>query len=82
MNIHRRQQTLEEINSDLTRIEAQIDLILENATMQSKPQTISTDIELASDLLGADIFGDDQVAVTALDRKYAAPPKSPMREMP
>jgi len=70
-NIHRRAQTLEEIDSDLTRIEAQVDLILENATMQSKPQTISTDIELASDLLGAGVFGEDESAISALDRKYS-----------
>lgn len=70
-NIQRREQTLEEIDSDLTRIEAQVDLILENATMQSKPQTISTDIELASDLLGAGVFGDDESAISALDRKYS-----------
>ncbi len=78
-NIHRREQTLAEVDSDLTRIEAQVDLILENATMQGKPETISTDIELASDLLGAGVFGDDESAVSALDSKYSAP-KSPMRE--
>lgn len=78
-NIHLRQQTLEEINSDMTRIEAQVDLILENATMQTKPQTISADIELASDLLGAGVFGEDEVAVTALDRKYSAP-RTPLKE--
>ena len=39
--------------------------------MQSKPQTISTDIELASDLLGAGVFGDDESAISALDRKYS-----------
>jgi len=78
-NIRRREQTLEEIDSDLTRIEAQVDLILENATMQSKPQTISTDIELASDLLGAGVFGEDESAISALDRKYSTQ-KTPMRE--
>ena len=71
-NIQRREQTLEEIDSDLTRIEAQVDLILENATMSAKPQTISTDIELTSDLLGAGVFGEDESAITALDRKYSA----------
>jgi hypothetical protein len=70
-NFQRREETLQEIDSDLTRIEAQVDLILENATMQSKPQTISTDIELASDLLGAGVFGEDESAITALDRKYS-----------
>jgi hypothetical protein len=78
-NIRRREQTLEEIDSDLTRIEAQVDLILENATMQSKPQTISTDIELASDLLGAGVFGEDESAISALDRKYSTQ-KPPLRE--
>jgi hypothetical protein len=78
-NVRRRQQTLEEIDSDLTRIEAQVDLILENATMQGKPQTISTDIELASNLLGAGVFGDDESAISALDRKYSVH-KTPQRE--
>ncbi len=78
-NIRRRQQTLEEIDSDLTRVEAQVDLILENTTMQTKPHTISTDIELASDLLGAGVFGEDESAVSDLDKKYA-PQKTPTRE--
>ena len=47
--------------------------------MQTKPQTISTDIELASDLLGAGVFGDDESAISALDRKYSSQ-KAPMRE--
>lgn len=71
VNIQRREQTLEEIESDLTRIEAQVDLVLENATMQGKPQTITTDIELASDLIGMGAFGEDELAITALDRKYS-----------
>lgn len=78
-NFQRREQTLEEIDSDLTRIEAQVDLILENATMTTKPQTISTDIELASDLLGAGVFGDDESAISALDRKFSLQ-KPGMRE--
>lgn len=75
VNMRRKEQSLEEIDSDLTRIEAQVDLILENATMQGKPQTISTDIELASDLLGAGVFGDDESAVADLDQKYSSKPK-------
>jgi len=70
VNIRRKEQSLEEIDSDLTRIEAQVDLILENATMQGKPQTISSDIELASDLLGGGVFGDDESAIADLDQKY------------
>lgn len=70
-NLQRSGQTLEEVDSDLTRIEAQVDLLLESATVQGKPQTIASDIELASDLLGLGVFGDDESAVTHLDRKYS-----------
>jgi hypothetical protein len=70
-NLKRSGQTLEEVDSDCTRIEAQVDLLLENATMQGKPQTIASDIELASDLLGLGVFEDDEPAVTHLDRKYS-----------
>jgi hypothetical protein len=70
-NIQRRKETLQEIDSDCLRIEAQVDLVLENATIQGKPQTISSDIELASDLLGAGIFGDDELAISKLDSKFS-----------
>ena len=71
VNMRRKEQSLEEIDSDLTRIEAQIDLILENATMQGKPQTISADLELASDLVSGEMFGDAESTVADLDRNYA-----------
>ena len=58
-NLHRKAETLEEIDSDLTRIEAQVDLVRENAGMQSKPQTISADIELASDLVSGGLMNDE-----------------------
>jgi hypothetical protein len=38
--------------------------------VQGKPQTISTDIELASDLLGGSIFGEDEFAINALEQSY------------
>lgn len=69
-NIQRRQQSLEEVESDLTRVESQVDLILDNAAMQGKPQTISTDIELASDLVSGEMFGDAESTVADLDRDY------------
>jgi len=71
VNMQRREQSLEEIESDLTRVDAQVDLILENQTIQGKPQTISTDIDLASDLLGGGIFGESESAISDLDRKYS-----------
>ena len=46
------------------------DLILENATMQGKPQTISADIELASDLLGGSVFGEDETTISDLEQTY------------
>jgi hypothetical protein len=69
--MRKKQQTLEEIESDLTRIDNQVDLILENATVQGKPQTISADIELSSDLLGGSLFGDDETAIQELERTYS-----------
>ncbi len=69
-NIQRRQQSLEEVESDLTRVESQVDLILDNAAMQGKPQTISTDIELASDLVSGEMFGEAESTVADLDRDY------------
>lgn len=70
-NLQKSGQTLEEVDSDLTRIEAQVDLLLESASIQGKPQTIASDIELASDLLGMGVFGEDEQAVSHLDRKYS-----------
>ena len=61
-NLYRKAETLEEIDSDLTRIEAQVDLVRENAGMQSKPQTISADIELASDLVSGGLLNDEVVS--------------------
>jgi len=70
-NIQRREQSLEEVESDLTRVESQVDLILDNAAMQGKPKTISSDIELASDLVSGGMFGDAESAVADLDRDFS-----------
>ena len=78
--MHKKRQTLEEIESDLTRIDNQVDLILENATVQGKPQTISTDIELASDLLGGSIFGEEEPAISALEQTYGRQKPSAQKE--
>lgn len=69
-SMQRREQSLEEVESDLTRVESQVDLLLDNAAMQGKPQTISSDLELASDLVSGGIFGDAESAVADLDRDY------------
>ena len=69
-NIERRGESLEEVESDLTRVESQVDLILDNAAMQGKSQTISTDLQLASDLVGGGLFGEAESVVADLDRDY------------
>ena len=69
---------MEEIDSDLTRIEAQVDLALENASMQGKPPALSTEIELASDLVSGTHFGESQNDVAALDRAFTH--SSPARQ--
>lgn len=80
VTMRKKQQTLEEIESDLTRIDNQIDLILENATIQGKPQTISADIELASDLLGGSVFGEDESVISHLEQTYSRPKTNPQKE--
>jgi len=79
-NMRRREDAIEEVDSDLMRVEAQIDLVLENATIQGKPQTISTDIGLASDLVGGALFGDDEAMIADLERSYSKHAASPAKE--
>ena len=47
-NLGRREESLAEIASDLTRIETQIDLALEEATLKGKPAELSSHVELVS----------------------------------
>lgn len=70
-NLQNRSTLLAEIDSDLTRIEAQVDLALESASVQGKPQTISTEIDLASDLVTGALFGESQPTIAALEQTYA-----------
>lgn len=46
-----RERQLAEIGADLARIEAQIELARENASIQGQPLSIASDVELASGLL-------------------------------
>jgi hypothetical protein len=57
-NFERRDEALQEIESDLARIEAQIDLALEQSRLQDHPVAISTNVRLVSRLL------DDTSATT------------------
>jgi hypothetical protein len=66
----RREESLHEIESDLTRIEAQMDLALENAQMQGRPQAISANIDLASTVLDSGVYGESESVIAELEDKF------------
>jgi hypothetical protein len=70
-NLHRRSDSLAEIESDLTRIEQQVDLAVEDASLKGRPAVISANIDLVSHLLD-DSYGADLDAEPPADG--AAPP--------
>lgn len=76
-NLGRRGQSLEEIESDLTRIEAQVELALENVGMRGKPETISSHVDLVSQLLDDSVFGDSGASIAAVDRSFAVSSEPP-----
>jgi hypothetical protein len=69
----RREQSVDEICSDLVRLEAQVDLLVENATLEGRPQATDVEIELATELVGGTLFGDAESAVRNVDDAYARP---------
>jgi hypothetical protein len=75
-NLERSEQTLKQIDSDLARIEAQVDLAFESATLQGGGEMLAANLELASETLkeGLD-FGDWEKAVASVDQAYAPPPR-------
>jgi hypothetical protein len=75
-NLERAEQTLKQIDSDLTRIEAQVDLAFESATLQGGGEAVAANLELASEVLDDGLyFGDLETAVASVDQVYAAPPR-------
>jgi len=70
VNIVRRRQTLDEIGSDLARVEQQVALVLENTTLEGKPQAVSADLNLASQLLDGSYFGSSADDIAAVDAVY------------
>jgi uncharacterized protein YfcZ (UPF0381/DUF406 family) len=44
------QDTAEQVDSDLAKIEAQVESLLRNAAVESEPSTITSDIEMESRL--------------------------------
>jgi len=80
-NFETREEGLAEIASNLKRIEAQIDLALENATMHEQPVALSTNIDLASQQLQMDtsLYGVSGDTIADLDATFA-PPSTPQME--
>lgn len=72
-NLSRRAESNAEIESDLSRVEAQVDLALESATMQGQAEVISANVELTSHLLDSASFGDLSATVNAMDQTFADP---------
>jgi hypothetical protein len=66
-NLQNRDRILCENDSDLARIEAQVELMRENAAIEGKPASVETEIELASDLASPDLFGSQNSLVRELD---------------
>ncbi len=75
-NLSRFEQTLRQVDSDLARIEAQVDLAMENAGLRGSGAAVPANLELASQILDDEqlYFGDSEMAVLALDEAYGAPP--------
>jgi len=66
-NLQNRDRILRENESDLARIEAQVELMRENAAIEGKPASVETEIELASDLAAPDLYGNQTSLVRDLD---------------
>lgn len=69
-NLERRERILAEIASDLTRIEAQVDLAIENTGMRGGNEAISTNIKLVSQLLDHSVYGESEASIAAIDQTY------------
>ncbi len=66
-NLSNRDLLLKENASDLSRIEAQVALMRENAAIEGKPAAVDTEIEFASDLRSPGLFGSHTALVRDLD---------------
>lgn len=66
----RRRQASIEINADLDRIEAEVDLAVEHATLGPAGIRPTGEVRLATAMLESELFGESQATVEALDRVY------------
>jgi hypothetical protein len=79
-NLERCDESLKQVDSDLARVEAQVDLAVESAALRGGGAAVTANLELASQALddGLD-FGESEAAVHALDQAYGAPPRPRQR---
>jgi hypothetical protein len=82
-NLERFEQTLKQVDADLARIEAQMDLALENAGLRGSGAAVTANLELAGQILDDELyFGDSETAVLALEEAYNAPPPRTAERVP
>ena len=75
-NLARCDESLPQVDSDLARVEAQLDLAVESTALRGGGAAVTANLELASQALGDGLdFGDSEAAVNALEQAYAAPPR-------
>jgi len=67
--VQRRKQTLAEVDSDLARIEAQVDLAVETAPLKGESHRADS-IDLVAQLFDNDVFGTSSETVAELDRTF------------
>ena len=71
-NLQNRATLLKENESDLCRIETQVELMRENAAIEGKPTAVEAEIEFATDLSSTDLFGIHAPAVRDLEAAHSA----------
>lgn len=76
-NVEQRGRSLAEIEADLNRIEAQVDLAVENAALRGQPAAISANVGLVSQLLDDSLYG--QPVVGNGDTVYPTTPQNAER---
>lgn len=70
-HFNKKTEAIAEIEADLMRIEAQVDLAYDNSRLQAKPDAISMDLELASDTMQSVwYYGDADEAIHSLDQQF------------
>lgn len=80
-NLGRSEQTLKQVDSDLARIEAQVDLAMENAGLRGSGAAVTANLELAGQILDDELyFGDAETAALALGEAYSSAPPPRARE--